>query len=143
MLSVSLLVLLCVAFGLPGQSLAQINATSVDDAVLKVQELANIVRFTAKKQFPPTADAQAEVDNLLDTMDQALNHCATELRQTNSFEKYETCTVSVVAGARQALDEEAGMQWAIYGATSGASRMGLFLWSESKTFLLNLIKMIY
>ncbi|XP_016997228.2 uncharacterized protein [Drosophila takahashii] len=123
-MSSATLVALCILVVLTGQSLGQ-NAT-VDESVKWANDLFKTAQVIAGEKLPTNADAQNDAKDQLDTLKMALSHCETELRSTLNVSSHKTCVNAVFAGFYTALDQLAGEHWAIYGATSGASRIGLF-----------------
>jgi len=99
-------------------------------AVMQAVELANeqfkTAQVVAREKLPTNAAAQNDAQDQLDTLKMALSHCETELRSTLNVTAHKTCVNVVFAVFYTTLDRLAGEHWAIYGATSGASRIGLF-----------------
>ncbi|KAH8344250.1 hypothetical protein KR084_008584 [Drosophila pseudotakahashii] len=123
-MSSATLVALCILVVLTGQSLGQNEA--VEQSVQWANDLFKSAEVVAKEKLPTSADAKNDARDQLDTLKMALFHCETELRSTLNVSSHKTCVNAVFAGFYTALDQLAGEHWAIYGATSGASRIGLF-----------------
>ncbi|XP_016985066.1 uncharacterized protein LOC108048740 [Drosophila rhopaloa] len=109
---------------LTGQSLAQ--NVAVDQSLEWASQLFKTAQVITQTKLPSTADAQADGKEQLETLELALSHCQTELRTTQNVDLHKTCVNAVFNGFYTALDRLAGEHWAIFGATSGASRIGLF-----------------
>ncbi|XP_017112061.1 uncharacterized protein LOC108135738 [Drosophila elegans] len=109
---------------LTGQSLAQ--NVAVDQSAQWANELLKTAQVIALEKLPTSADAQNDAKEQLDTLKMALSHCETELRSTGNVDQHKKCVNAVLSGFYMALDRLASEHWAIFGATSGASRIGLF-----------------
>ncbi|XP_016959875.1 uncharacterized protein LOC108031166 [Drosophila biarmipes] len=118
------LIALCVLVVLTGQSVGQ--NVAVMQSVEWANEQFKTAQVIAREKLPTSADAQSDAQEQLDTLKMALSHCETELRSTLNVNTHKTCVNAVFAVFYTGLDRLAGEHWAIYGATSGASRIGLF-----------------
>ncbi|XP_017041024.1 uncharacterized protein LOC108087949 [Drosophila ficusphila] len=109
---------------LTGQSLGQ--NVAVDTSVDWANELFKSAQVIAREKLPPTTEAQNDAKDQLDYLQMAVSHCETELRTTGNVDNHKICVKAVFSAFYTSLDRLASENWAIYGATSGASRIGLF-----------------
>ncbi|BFF91101.1 uncharacterized protein DMAD_09459 [Drosophila madeirensis] len=99
---------------------------AVNLAIQWAKDTSITIRMIIEEKLPNTARAQAEGMELADTFDLGLGHCNAELISSRNITQHKVCVNALAAGAYASLDRVAGQQWAIYGASSGASRIGLF-----------------
>ncbi|EDV48551.1 uncharacterized protein LOC6553882 [Drosophila erecta] len=123
-MSRAVLITFCVLVVLTAQSLGQ-NVT-LQQSIDWANEEFKIAQVVAQGKLPNNAEAQNDAKEQLDTLKLALSHCEAELKSTLSVDLHKTCVKAVFAGFYTALDRLAAEHWPIYGATSGASRIGLF-----------------
>ncbi|KAH8313334.1 hypothetical protein KR067_004294, partial [Drosophila pandora] len=90
------------------------------------QEEVNIFELIAREKLPPTNAAQSDANELVDSLKMAISHCNIALQSSGNLTQHEACVKSVTTFAKSSLAEVASEHWAIYGASSGASRIHLF-----------------
>ncbi|EDW95959.1 uncharacterized protein LOC6535619 [Drosophila yakuba] len=123
-MSGAVLITFCVLVVLTGQSVGQ--NVAVQQSIDWANEQFKIAQVVAQGKLPNVAEAQNDAKDQLDTLKLALSHCEAELKSTQNVDLHKTCVKAVFAGFYTALDRLAAEHWPIYGATSGASRIGFF-----------------
>ncbi|XP_041447711.1 uncharacterized protein LOC111080777 [Drosophila obscura] len=123
-MSTASLIVFCVCALLLGHTLGQ--DPPVNYSLQWAKDTGIHIRMVIEEKLPNTARAQAEGSEIADAFDMGLGHCNTELVSSRNIAQHKVCVNALAAGAYAALDRVAGQQWAIYGASSGASRIGLF-----------------
>ncbi|XP_017084981.2 uncharacterized protein LOC108117191 [Drosophila eugracilis] len=118
------LIALCVLVVLTGKSIGQ-NA-GIEDSLAWTDAQFKIAESVVMKKLPNTADALDDARDQLDTLKMALSHCDNELRSSRKVDVHRICVKVVFGAFYVSLDSLADETWAHYGATSGASRVGLF-----------------
>ncbi|XP_002013380.2 uncharacterized protein LOC6588195 [Drosophila persimilis] len=118
------LIVFCFLALLLGQTLGQDPA--INYSLQWAKDTGINIRMIIEEKLPNTASAQAEGREVADTFDLGLTHCNAELLASRNIAQHKVCVNALAAGAYASLDRVAGQQWAIYGASSGASRIGLF-----------------
>ncbi|KAH8382194.1 hypothetical protein KR009_002231 [Drosophila setifemur] len=123
-MSSSTLIAFCVFVVLLGQTHCQ--NVAIDEAILKANEMVKTFETIATQKLPPSQAAQNAANVLTDNLKTAISHCNTELQSSKNLTQHQLCLNTLESVAYVALGETASEHWAIYGATSGASRIGLF-----------------
>ncbi|KAH8276305.1 hypothetical protein KR026_010322, partial [Drosophila bipectinata] len=102
------------------------QSSPTDLALRWAQEEVNTFELIAREKLPPTNAAQSEANDLVDSLKMAVSHCNIALQSSGNLTQHEACVKSVTTFAKSSLGELASEHWAVYGASSGASRIHLF-----------------